>query len=37
MHALPIFLVLVTLAGAVVFAVAFDFLKVPAFRRLQIA
>jgi hypothetical protein len=37
MHALPISLVLVTLTGAAVFAVAFDFLKVPAFRWLQIA
>ena len=37
MHPLPIVLVLAALAGAAIFAVAFDFLKVPAFRRLQIA
>lgn len=37
MQPLPLPLVLSTLAGAALFAVVFDFLKVPAFRRLQIA
>jgi H+-transporting ATPase len=37
MHALPIALVLAALAAAAVFAVAFDFAKVPLFRRLEIA
>jgi H+-transporting ATPase len=37
MQALPSTVVLETLAGAAVFAVVFDFLKVPVFRRLQIA
>jgi H+-transporting ATPase len=36
MHALPVSVVLETLAGAAVFAVAIDFAKVPVFRRLRI-
>jgi H+-transporting ATPase len=37
MRALPIGLILATLASAVVFALALDFVKVPLFRRLQVA
>jgi H+-transporting ATPase len=37
MTPLPIVMVLGTLAGAAVFAVVFDFVKVPAFRRLAIS
>jgi H+-transporting ATPase len=36
MSPLPLLIVIIALAGAVVFAVAFDFVKVPAFRRLAI-
>jgi H+-transporting ATPase len=36
MSPIPVLLVLSTLAGAAAFAVAFDFVKVPAFRRLAI-
>jgi H+-transporting ATPase len=36
MSPLPVLLVLSTLAGAAVFAMVFDFVKVPAFRRLAI-
>jgi H+-transporting ATPase len=36
MSAIPVLLVLGTLAGAAAFALVFDFAKVPAFRRLAI-